>query len=159
MRSPRIREHGLAVNPVDGKEKDDLSKVNLDILAKYGYDIKNKLGTITYESQKFSFNRWSNIHAIYKASFKQEADDLFKRHDQIKILEAVRNVLTHRAGVIDEPFQSRVKNDSRLTERVQHIDTKLILNAGDVTHYVNSVIMFANELLVHVSSWLVQHPN
>jgi len=159
LKSPKIREHGSPLNPMDGKQKDDLTSISIDTLARYGYDIKNKIGTIVYEAQKFSFNRLANIHSVYKINFKDEADTLFKQHDQVRILEAVRNVLTHRAGIIDQTFKDRVAQDQRLSAKGLEIKQKLDLSGSDVAHYVNSTIRCGNDLLGFVDSWLLTHPD
>jgi hypothetical protein len=54
----------------------------------------------------------------YAVLFGDAARKVFKKHnDALLILEAIRNVLVHKGGLIDGPFQERARRTSGTVSR------------------------------------------
>lgn len=65
-------------------------------------------------------------------------------------LEAIRNLIAHRAGLVDDEFLRRTgRSDTR--------GDALFLNAEDVTRYVGRVADAGGDVVVFVDEWLRAH--
>ncbi len=81
----------------ENSEPDGISKrhVEVGLLARHGFDLRGKLGTLLAE--KFDFTSASGIQKAYKAAFGAEAEPLVHAITQHKLeeVEWVRNLISH----------------------------------------------------------------
>lgn len=85
-------------------------QVELNLLAKYDFDLRSCLGTLL--RKKFSFKTVDGIMGAYSVAL--EVPSLFENPKELKRVEASRHVIVHRAGVIDEEGADRLSLPSEL---------------------------------------------
>ena len=107
---------GRAVANRSGGDQGDKEKtIQLSILAKHGFDLGNVVGTIL--KKKYLFQKLEGIqdayeHAFSKVLIRPQAERLQKLLSQkgMRCAAAVRNLLVHRGGVVDEEFKNQIKH-------------------------------------------------
>jgi hypothetical protein len=84
-------------------------QVSVGLLAKYSFDLRNCLGDIL--KSKFDFTSVSGIHKAYK-TILGDSEELRKATGTIELkeLEAVRHLIVHRAGIVDEEYRKRTNS-------------------------------------------------
>jgi hypothetical protein len=81
-------------------------QVSIGLLAKYGFDLRDKLGTILAE--KYDFTGTEGIRVAYAAAFgKEQRIESALSATPLRRLEAIRHLIAHRAGLVDEEFIRR----------------------------------------------------
>jgi hypothetical protein len=80
--------------------------VPVGLLAKHGFDLRKKLGTVL--RTKFDFTSVAGIRQAYKAAFGDQ-DTLARILGDQKLthLEGARHLIVHRGGLVDEEFVRR----------------------------------------------------
>ena len=85
------------------------TSIQLNLLSKYGFDVRDKMGTILRE--KLSFGVLDKIRESYRKAFGGgDVSDVIasgRSPDPLNTLSFVRNVIVHRAGIADEDFETR----------------------------------------------------
>jgi hypothetical protein len=119
-------------------------QVSVGLLAKHGFDLRDKIGTIIAE--KYDFTGTNGIRAAYSAAFgKEEIIDSALSSDQLNRLEAIRHLIAHRAGLVDEEFLRR-------TGERQTIGLPLSINEKVLYELINSAINATTTILRHVNA-------
>lgn len=119
--------------------------ISLDHLARYGYNISNKLGFAL--SCKFDFTSASGIKEAYLRAFPKSITITKSLDDRaITELEAIRNVVVHNAGIIDDEFCKKMNIDE------SEINKKLHLNSRKLCYYSNSIIDVGLNVMMAASS-------
>lgn len=122
-KSPRIQSD----SPILGKY------ISLDYLAKYDYDLSNSLGTAL--SYKFDFTSCHGIKEAYSYAFPRSTtiSEALDRNILIQ-LEVRRNVIVHKAGILDAAFCDKTCTDRK------EIGSKLKVRSEDIYEFGNAVI-------------------
>ncbi len=119
-------------------------------LAKYRFDLRNHMGTLLVEDEgKFSFDSPSQILEAYAAAFGKSSpvDELWQDNKRdLNLLNLCRNLVAHRAGIVDERFISKTKLNLP-------IGTPLLVNTENVTQFAETVVEAGCELLSFVGKW------
>jgi hypothetical protein len=134
------------------------SVVSVDALAKYGFDLKNRIGYFLWRERRFNFNTLADLRRTYRFAFGPITEPWFDEPPfaDLATLEAMRHVLTHRGGRVDENFMDRVRDHPELKNLKQ--DDHLELDGVIVARYAEAAIMAGGALAVHVDDWLIQNP-
>jgi hypothetical protein len=82
-------------------------QIQISLLSKYDFNIKNRIGTILHS--KFDFTSCSGIYDAYTKAFKQIENLDFLKSDNLRLLELSRNLIVHRTGRIDEEYLKLTK--------------------------------------------------
>lgn len=112
-------------------EPDGISSKHIEVavLAKYGFDVKNKLGTIL--SRKFKFSSLEGIREAYAAAFQdRQAIDRILGGQELSLLESSRHLIVHRSGIIDEKFLKRNPTVCQNAEEVLNLDGHMVSRFG-----------------------------
>jgi hypothetical protein len=81
-------------------------QVSVGLLAKHGFDLRDKLGTILAE--KYDFTGAEGVRNAYAAAFgKEHAIEAALSAIPLRRLEAIRHLIAHRAGLVDSEFLRR----------------------------------------------------
>jgi len=81
-------------------------QVSVGLLAKHGFDVRDKLGTILAE--KYDFTGTEGIRVAYAAAFgKEQSIESVLSSIPLRRLEAIRHLIAHRAGLVDREFVRR----------------------------------------------------
>lgn len=134
--------------PQDATDESLNSKrVSVSLLEKYDYDLRGSLGDLL--RAKFDFTGVSSIEKAYSAAFGKSAglDHVFDRADDINLLECVRHLIVHRAGIVDEEFLKRTGFAAPVGER-------FALDSPLVHKLVNAAIDSGCDLIQFVDMWM-----
>jgi hypothetical protein len=157
IKAPR-RQQSEAETEAEPKQKPQTVKV--DMLAKYEFDLKDRLGYILWRERQFDFNTLAAIRYAYKVVFGKDGEswfsgDLYEKY--LPTLEALRHVLVHRAGRIDQFFLDRVKHIPSYAMLSK--DSKLHIEADSVKGNCELAFTSGLHLLDNVDQWLQGHPD
>lgn len=132
--------------------------VSLDTLQRYGYNLSNRMGDMLKAQRKWSFNSAKTIRFAYTDAFGKESN--WPRQDSdyktIAHLEAVRHLLVHRAGVVDQTFIDRIGADSLFSGVA--LVKRLTIDGDMVNFFMNLVIDYSCKYIKFVDEWLINHP-
>lgn len=121
-------------------------------------DPQREYGSFLRDTGKVPFQKLPNIITAYRTAFgKTVQEKLFGKDPYIFALSAVRNVITHKAGVADRKYVSAVKNVPEL--RTVVINTPIRLNGVIVRKLRNAAITVGNELVLFVDEQLSNQQN
>ena len=144
------RHHALATNWI-GRNSERQLPVN--IIAGYGYNVSQSMGTILRDTKKVSFKSLGDIRSAYKQAFNGEIDGVFDPVDDLVKAEKTRHLFAHRGGLIDQKFKADMKDfpeymDMMVGERVRLI--------GPVAKsHVTACAKCGTTLLKAVDNWSV----
>ena len=117
-------------------------QVSVGLLAKHDFDLRGKIGTILAE--KYDFTGVEGMRQAYSAAFgKQGTIEAAFSSDRLSELEAVRHLVAHRAGVVDEEFLRRTKRHDSIGQPVD-------LGGTILPDMVNAAIASTTSLLLFV---------
>ncbi len=144
---------------LDGKgggEKDG-KQINLNLLAKHDYDLRNRMGTIL--RSKVSFDKLSKIREAYSSAFSADGKAIADILDDpgFAVLSAVRNLLVHKAGRYDTEYLRQVKNLAMAPRGA--LGEQVWLTGTFVSETFERVADRTIALLKAVDDWLVAHPS
>jgi hypothetical protein len=148
--------HPRGLSELRGKSsKDEQKSLPLWLIAKHGYNLSGVMGTVLKE--QMHFDRLETISENYERAFYKDHDLILSvfKDDPICSLSAVRNLLVHRAGVIDERYLNRTK---KLVLAPKGAINEPIQLDGEIVHKLTTAaIVFGCALLNEVDKWLVAH--
>lgn len=127
----------------------------VDLMAKYEFDLKDRLGYFLWRERYFDFNNLHQLRATYKAAF-DEAEKWFSDplHEDLAILEAMRHVLVHRGGRVDQFFIDRVTRHPVLSTLKLDDRVETLIN-GQITAASAELAMVCGLKLTDVvDNWL-----
>lgn len=101
-------------NPDDEDEetvspKENLKQVLLSEILRHQYDIRNKMGSVHREQRRF--DTLSGIREAYRMAFCKKYADVDAALDDksIDAVNAVRNLIVHRSGIVDQDYEKQSK--------------------------------------------------
>jgi hypothetical protein len=119
-------------------------QVSVGLLAKHGFDLRDKIGTIIAE--RYDFTGTEGMRTAYSAAFgKEEIIESVLSSDQLNRLEAIRHLIAHRAGLVDEEFLRR-------TGDRQTVGLALSINEKAMYELINSAINATTTIIRHVDA-------
>jgi hypothetical protein len=168
-----LGKHALADDKSEGEiEGLDKKKIDVNLLAKYKYDLRNCLGTLL--KGRYDFTGVSGIEKAYRAAFGKDVECLeavlenynlklclravFENH-ALKFLEALRHIIVHRACIVDDEFKSRAKRFEKETGMEFTIGQPFPFDGKLLTRLATAAIGAGCLLLVFVDTWMVANPD
>jgi hypothetical protein len=119
----------------------------------YGtYDASELMGTLLRE--QFKFQTLSGIRAAYSSAFSKRSEqiDAALADHSLDKLNLVRNVLLHKAGIVDDKF---VKGADSLSWSILAEEEKpLPLTGQIVKELINPAFQCAEKLILAVDDWI-----
>jgi hypothetical protein len=114
------------------------------------------MGTVLKE--KFNFTVLNSIRDAYSMAFHNHGEKIQAAiSDQsLDALNAARNLIVHKAGVIDRRYYNETKNLT-LAPKGQ-IGERISLDGQIVATLVNTGLERCNGLILAVDEWLLRHP-
>ena len=134
-------------------------EVPLWVLQKHNFDLSNVMGTILKE--KFNFTVLADIRKAYLSAFSKKGLSVKTaiENDALDALSLLRNLLVHKAGMIDETFL-------RQAEKIPSL--KYICSCGEgvlapldgvsVAEFMGNAVVCAYDLIQAVDNWISSHP-
>ena len=130
--------------------KDRVSKILLDRLCAFGFDVtlSNEIGTISHPF--FDFTGLKGIKDAFDTAFGKSAFEITNRlvtEPRLRKLQAMRNLIVHKGGIVDEAYRN-------MTGEALEVGTKLLIRGDDFTKLAKSVIQTGCELILFVDDHL-----
>jgi len=120
--------------------------VSVGLLAKHGFDIRGKLGTLL--KSKFDFTGVSGTRKAYVAAFGDKLPlDSILGDDNLYGLEVVRHAIVHRAGIADELYLAKTHSTIPLGAPIE-VDNKMY------TAFLSASVDAGCSLLEHIDRYL-----
>lgn len=114
--------------------------ISISLLGKFGFNINNKLGDIL--SSKYDFTSCSGIKKAYVDLDKSQKDFFrFLNDRNLFHLELIRNLIVHKAGIVDEIFKNKIDSC------VQSVGERILITKNDFGNYENTAIRTIVKLL------------
>jgi hypothetical protein len=138
------------------KKDDTISKsVDLDLIQFHKFDLRNRMGTIL--RNRYEFSRLSTIREAYSAAFDTNTGqvDAALKDDSLDALNVARNVLVHRAAIVDQEYVRRAQGLKSLPK--VEIGRLLKLDGEVVVSLIKPALIQASKLLGAVDEWLYKH--
>lgn len=120
--------------------------VEVGLLARHGFDIRNKLGSLL--EAKFRFCDLESMTKAYVAAFSEarRITELFD-NPELKMLEKCRHLIVHRGAIIDEKFK-------RQTKTPQEVGEPLLLETDGVSRFFGGTVECGLRLMSLVDKWI-----
>jgi hypothetical protein len=125
--------------------------ITLDYLAKFDYNLSNKLGTVLIN--KFDFNSLSGIKGAYSSAFPKSTTikNSLANKALIKV-EAKRNVIAHRSGLIDAEYCKKTgTNESKIGKSLD-ISSRVVEDYDYTLNEIGADILLAIKSIVSATS-------
>ena len=130
--------------------------VNLETLQRYGYDLKSVMGSVL--RAKFKFDSLDGIREAYRAAFgKNDAGAIVSALEDgsLTAANAIRQVLVHRGGTVDDKYVRRTKN-APLAPKLE-VGSELVLDGKIVYDLLSAAVPQVVTLVKSVDEWMVAH--
>jgi hypothetical protein len=142
-----------------GREKDKEGRtIPIKSLLDYGLDIKNCMGTILRTQTKCKFTSWDEITKSYQTTFPKDSaiasKELWSELDAYSVSQ-VRNLLVHKAGVVDQKFVDDCKRDPRMWRF--EAGNPIQLTGNLIQQLLRGHFCFSAVLILLVDEWVVRH--
>ena len=121
-------------------------QVSVGLLARHGFDLRTKLGVVL--EHRFDFTSVSGIEKAYCTLFgrTEKLREMFSDPRPAKV-EAMRHVIVHRAGYVDERYVTRCGQPIKLGE-------KLLIGGPEFTNLAERSVELGCELIQHIDDFL-----
>ncbi len=139
----------------DQADRKESKFVPLDLIRRFGFDVKIRMGTVLRES-RFEFSRLSDIRKAYASAFDIDYSniDAALSHKSIDALRTVRNLIIHQSGLADEAY---LKLIPKLKLPFAGKGRPILLNGPKVIEMISPVIHCSSQLMEAVDNWLIKH--
>src|SRR5579864_5644027 len=152
---PRILANMRAGVRANTRGTQESKTLPMRFLEMHGYDIKNKMGTILIE-HRGPFQTLDKIADAYQSTFPRGACSAsspeFWKNPDVRSACAIRNLIIHQAGVIDEDFSKQHRGDPRLSGYKP--GERFALDGELMRKILPGLYLFAGELIRSVDTWI-----
>jgi hypothetical protein len=131
-------------------------KLDLNLVSKHGFDLRQSMGTIFRLERRFEFTRLSSAREAYLRAFSEKATrvETAIKSNSLEALSSVRNVLLHKAGEADDEY---VKQQSYLQIPTAAKGEKIKLNGQNTADLIKPAIASCKSLMFAVNDWIDQN--
>jgi hypothetical protein len=138
-------------NPRTGKGK----SIPFDELQKHQFDLRAHMGDAM--AYKFHFSKFEDLKHAYSTIFDGEDSVLKHLADSaLWVVNAVRNLLVHRGGIVDQAFLRKVKSNPELS--ALKAGDEMPLDGKMTAEMTGTCIGASTGLLSEIDQWLVGNP-
>lgn len=139
---------------VDGDGDTDGKNVSLNFLHQYRYDVSGVMGTLL--KSRYDFSRIEKIRLAYKDAFWCDFPDVETMIGMdLYALASVRNLLVHKAGIVDEKFRKNTKSIAMLKGAV--VGEELFIDGRMVAKFIDETLTSGIALVRAVDDWIAKH--
>lgn len=150
---PTPKKPFSALGP-DGDSKDSSKLVKLNYLQAHGYDLSHLMGIVLRE--KFNFQILDGIRNAYIQAFDESHASVREAilHPSLTVLAAVRNVLVHRAGIVDQEFMNEYGRCAQLKSEFPSLELNkpLPMTGLNVHHLIYPMLTQSVKLIEAVNA-------
>ena len=137
----------------------DKKSMPLDLLEHYNFNVSAAMGTIL--RNRFNFTVLLSAKEAYTLAFRDDGKDIQEAisSDSLRGLAAVRHLLVHKGGVVDETFLKDSSGVSSLDEmRSLGAGKQIFMDGVTFKKIVEPALLSAINLIKAVDAWLLAHP-
>lgn len=140
-------------------QKQQAKSINLSTLQIHRFNVAERMGSILIDEDAVSFIRLSNIRDAYLRAFSENHTEIREAiyDHSLDALAICRNVIVHRAGVVDQEAIDRLYPDVQQLLPAMHLKHRLELNGEILNAIFTPAIKACCNLIRHVDAWLVHH--
>jgi hypothetical protein len=132
---------------LDGSSNFAEAQLKIGLLAKYDFNLQNKLGTVL--SEKCSFKTVDGIGKAYKVAFGWKAGwPAFPDPAALRRVEWKRHAIVHRGGMIDSEYASKADLDESV------VGKPLELTSEAAVADINTIQVQGGKLISGLLLWL-----
>lgn len=135
-------------------------------LANHNFNVSLRMGHFLKEEGRVSFSSLWGIKTAYYDAFRTPGDDDHRTaaplasffdsaYPELKALEAIRNLLAHRGGIVDQQFREEVEGQASLY--ALSLGEMIPVDGVMVQNYLRAVIQVSVFLLNFVAEWIDTH--
>ncbi len=135
-----------------------IGNIAVDVLKMHRFDVRNKLGTVLKYKDGRSFRTLAGIQVAFDESFSDQGKKIHTilYDPQIRYASAVRNVIVHKAGRIDQEYLDQV---AQVPDAIRLQEGTPFPLTGKLTYDIGEkALTTAATLLKAVNGWIVGHP-
>jgi hypothetical protein len=131
-------------------------KFDLNLVAKHDYNLRNCMGTIFRSERRFEFTRLSSAREAYMKAFSEKSSkvDAAITSTSFDALSAVRNVLLHKAGVVDDQY---VQQQKYLAIPKAAKGERVKLDGQNISDLIKPAISSSKSLMIAVDDWITDN--
>jgi hypothetical protein len=139
----------------DESEQIESKTVRLTDLQIHNYDLSKIMGNI--HRHRFKWGVLEGIRAAYSSAFSKDWTDIQTaiEHRSLDALAAARNILVHKAGIVDAEFNRKCKGWPAFVNALPN--TPLMLDGFIVRDLLSEALQQTTNLLKAVDLWLQRH--
>jgi hypothetical protein len=139
----------------DDSEQIESKTVKLNDLQMHNYDVSKIMGNI--HRNRFKWGVLEGIRTAYSSAFSKDFTDIQTAIEDrsLDALAAARNVLVHKAGIVDVEFNRKCKGWPAFANAVPN--TSLMLDGFIVRDLLSEALQQTINLLKGVDLWLDSH--
>jgi hypothetical protein len=113
---PQVVER-LAVDQA-AKRRFEFSKIPLETLKEYGFDLSGQMGTLLSRQQDFS--DIYTIKSVFTALFREQKNLAAALEvKELRILNEQRHLIVHRRGIVDKAYVERTGSTQAIGSRLE----------------------------------------
>jgi hypothetical protein len=148
---PRPLASGATKQPKMSGDQD--KKFDLNLAAKYDFDLRTCMGTIFRFERRFEFTRLSGAREAYMRAFSEKSSkvDAAINSKSLDNLSAVRNVFLHKGGEADDEY---VRLQTHLAIPKSSKGEKIKLNGQNTSDLIKPAITSSRSLMIAVDDWI-----
>ncbi|HWE95887.1 MAG TPA: hypothetical protein VG269_18130 [Tepidisphaeraceae bacterium] len=133
-------------------------KIAVSDITFYGFEVRDKLGTISKKLDGRSFATIWDIQEAYEKTFSDQGSTIngILKEEGLVYSAAVRNLLIHKGGRIDKEYQRQVSGVSDAYKGT--LGEQFPLTGVIAAERSNAALSSAACLLKAVHAWIIGHP-
>lgn len=134
----------------EGSQRDQRS-LSIRVLEQHSFDLSKSMGDVLARSRKVNLDSFVGVVAAYETAFGADFDRTILDVEELKRLEAYRNLYAHRGGVVDQTFINRCRGVETLLPL--EVEQKFYVSGTDVAIFMDNVVASASNLLLFADKW------
>ncbi|WP_194465296.1 hypothetical protein [Bradyrhizobium sp. CCBAU 53340] len=140
-------------NQYDKNPSDQDKKLDLNVVAKHGFDLRVHMGSILRSARRFEFARLSGAREAYMRAFSEKSSrvETAIANKSMDALSAVRNALLHRAAVADDEY---VRQQKFLAIPKADKGERIRLDGQNTSDLIRPAIASSRSLMIAVDDWI-----
>ena len=124
------------------------------LFEKHGFDLRNKMGTVLLDHLDRPFQSMKSMKKTYQSTFPDGwvSQDSFWDDKDLRSTCSLRNLIVHKASIVDKKFLEDGKDDGRLL--VFKEGHRFYLNGELLAELLTGLFAFSERLIQAVDGWI-----